>query len=86
MTFLICQLEAHLPILAHPPPLLSGVELLLDVLRRPLPAHAACGGLRERRQDSQVVLSVGLDHAHSHNGGLRLPSLLRRLLHKLVSA
>lgn len=75
-----------LPTLAHPPPLLSSLQLLLDVLRGPLFAHPAGGGLCERGQDSQMVLPARLAQPLAHHADLRLSALLRRLLHKLVSA
>lgn len=46
--------------LACVPPLLHGVQLFLDVLRGPVPAHAARGGLCGRGQDHEVVLPARL--------------------------
>lgn len=73
-----------MPTLARIAPLLFGIQLFLDVLRGPLPAHAASGGLCERGQNFEMVLPARLAKSSSNNGRLRLQSLLRRVLHPLV--
>lgn len=45
---------------ARVPSLLHGVQLFLDVLRGPVPAHAARGGFRSRGQDHEMVLPARL--------------------------
>lgn len=52
-----------LSVTSRPPALLSSVQLLLDVLRGPLPAHHPRRGLCFRGKDPQVVLLNWLGHS-----------------------
>lgn len=75
------RLLDRVPVLAHPTALLSSLELLLDVLRGPLPAHSAGSRICQRGQDTQVVLSTWMAHSGPNYGRLRLQSFVRRILH-----
>lgn len=67
----------RVPDTSRPSPVFPGSNVLLDVLRGPLPAHPACGDFHFRVQSHAVPLSHRLGGACPLGRSIRLPKVLQ---------